>query len=175
MSSDMKTYGAKLNAIEIQDFLDYVIEQNTKISILSDGFERGTPICIWGTHGIGKTQSVIEFAKRNDYTYVYCAPAQFEEVGDLHGIPETYDPTPGMPNSGDEYTVYRPPQWLHSALSNVDPDKPGLLILDDFNRAEPRILQSCMQLLRSRKPSKNKGKHIKHVFEIVLLVNEFRK
>ncbi len=148
MSTEMKTYGAKLNAIEIQDFLDYVINQNTKISKEGDGVQRGTPVCIWGPHGIGKTQSVINFAKRNDYTYVYCAPAQFEEVGDLHGIPETYDPTPEMPNSGDEYTVYRPPQWLHSALSNVHPDKPGILILDDFNRAEPRIIQSCMQLLQ---------------------------
>jgi MoxR-like ATPase len=144
--SSAKTYGAELNALEIQDFLDYAIKQNSNIS--KNSGKRGTPVCVWGTHGLGKTESIIDFARRNDYTYVYCAPAQFEELGDLHGIPETYDPTPEMPNSGDEYTVYRPPQWLHSALSNVDPTKPGLLILDDFNRAEPRILQGCMQLLQ---------------------------
>ena len=78
---------------------------------------------MYGEHGIGKTESIIDFARRNDYTYVYCAPAQFEELGDLHGIPETYDPTPEMPNGGDEYTVYRPPQWLRSALENVNPNQ----------------------------------------------------
>ena len=69
-------------------------------------------------------------------------------MGDLHGIPETYDPTPETPNSGDEYTVYRPPQWLKNAISNLEEDKPGLLILDDFNRADNRIIQGCMQLLQ---------------------------
>ena len=49
-----------------------------------------------------------------------------------------------MPNSGDEYTVYRPPQWLRSALKSANTNQPGLLILDDFNRAEPRILQGCL-------------------------------
>ena len=84
--SQSKTYGAELNALEIQDFLDYAIKQNTRIS--KDSGKRGTPVCVWGTHGIGKTESIIDFARRNDYTYVYCAPAQFEELGDLHGIPE---------------------------------------------------------------------------------------
>ena len=51
-----------------------------------------------------------------------------------------------MPNS--RVHRHRPPQWLSSALTNVNPDRPGLLILDDFNRAEPRILQGCMQLLQ---------------------------
>ncbi|MEC7985835.1 MAG: ATPase, partial [Myxococcota bacterium] len=43
---------------------------------------------------------------------------------------------------------YRPPQWLKSAISSANLDQPGLLILDDFNRAEKRILQGCMQLLQ---------------------------
>jgi len=142
---NLKTYGETLNATEIGDFLNYAIKQNDEIAKKG---KRGTPICIWGTHGIGKTESVIDFARRNDYTYVYCAPAQFEEMGDLHGIPETYDPTPEDPNNGDEYTVYRPPEWLRSAIEHSDLDKPGFLILDDFNRAESRILQGCMQLIQ---------------------------
>jgi MoxR-like ATPase len=146
MSRDnLKTYGEKLNAQEIMEFLEYALKRNDKLSRKG---KRGTPICIWGTHGIGKTQAVITYAQKNEYTYVYCAPAQFEEMGDLHGIPETFDPTPEAPNSGDEYTVYRPPEWLKAAIENADLDKPGLLILDDFNRAEHRILQGCMQLLQ---------------------------
>ena len=146
MSSDkFKTYGMELNSTEISDFLDYSISTNDR---LAQSGKRPTPICIWGTHGIGKTEMVIGLAREKDWPYVYCAPAQFEEMGDLHGIPETFDPTPELPNSGDEYTVYRPPEWLKSAIENIDKDEPGLLILDDFNRAENRILQGCMQLLQ---------------------------
>ena len=141
----MKTYGEHLNAIEIERFLKYTLHQNDRLATKG---QNGTPLCIWGTHGIGKTEMIIQFAKQNGYNYVYCAPAQFEEMGDLHGIPETYDPTPELPNSGDEFTIYRPPEWLKSAIANVDPDQPGFLILDDFNRADTRIIQGCMQLLQ---------------------------
>ena len=143
--NDLKTYGENLNAQELQQMLNFSLQQNDK---LAQKGKRGTPICVWGTHGLGKTESILGFAKKNNWTTVYCAPAQFEEMGDLHGIPEVYDPTPELPNSGDEYTVYRPPQWLKSAIQSVDESKPGLLILDDFNRAENRILQGCMQLLQ---------------------------
>jgi hypothetical protein len=142
---NLRTYGEKLNAQELRKLLDFALAQN---DVLAQKGKRGTPICVWGTHGLGKTESILGFAKENNWTTVYCAPAQFEEMGDLHGIPEVYDPTPDLPNSGDEYTVYRPPQWLKSAINGADLDKPGLLILDDFNRAESRILQGCMQLLQ---------------------------
>jgi MoxR-like ATPase len=140
-----KTYGRTVNAEELTQFLEYSLNQNSRLAAQG---RRGTPICVWGTHGIGKTESIISFAERNNYSVVYCAPAQFEEMGDLHGIPETFDPTPESPNSGDEFTVYRPPEWLKAAIQNVDSEKPGLFILDDFNRADERILQGCMQLLQ---------------------------
>jgi len=142
---NLKTYGAKLNSEQIRELLEFALNQN---DALAKKGKRGTPICIWGTHGIGKTQLIMGLAKEYGWTSVYCAPAQFEEMGELHGIPETFDPTPETPNSGDEFTVYRPPQWLKSAIDGADLDKPGLLILDDFNRADTRILQGCMQLLQ---------------------------
>ena len=145
MSDGLKSYGEDLNSKEISSFLEYAMKQN---DVLASKGKRGTPICIWGKHGIGKTEMVIQFAKENNWPYVYCAPAQFEEMGDLHGIPEIFDPTPDSPNSGDEYTVYRPPAWLRDAIDNIDKNKPGILILDDFNRAGKRILQGCMQLLQ---------------------------
>ncbi|MEC7987378.1 MAG: ATP-binding protein, partial [Myxococcota bacterium] len=127
----LRTYGERLNAEEIEKLLQFSLRRN---DTLAQQGKRGTPICVWGTHGIGKTQLILSVAKANNWTTVYCAPAQFEEMGDLHGIPETYDPSPETPNSGDEYTVYRPPQWLKSAISSANLDQPGLLILDDFNR-----------------------------------------
>ena len=141
----MNTYGEKLNSTEVERFLNYTLKQN---DLLAKKGKHGVPLCIWGRHGIGKTEMVISFAEKHGYKYVYCAPAQFEEMGDLHGIPEVYNPTPELLNSGDEFTIYRPPEWLKSAIENIEVDQPGFLILDDFNRADSRILQGCMQLLQ---------------------------
>lgn len=140
----MNTYGTKLNAQEINRFLDFSFKQNERA--VAEG-RRGTPICVWGTHGIGKTESIINFAQERGYQSIYVAPAQFEEMGDLHGIPEVFDPNPELPNHGNQLTIYRPPQWLKDAIQNTS-DQPGVLILDDFNRADERILQGCMQLLQ---------------------------
>jgi MoxR-like ATPase len=106
---------------------------------------------VWGTHGIGKTESVIAYAQEKGYKWIYCAPAQFEEMGDLHGIPEVFNPTPDQAHSGQEYTVYRQPAWLKEVIDSVDEGEPGLFILDDFNRADERIIQGCMQLLQLHK------------------------
>ena len=139
------TYGSHLNSQEIVRFLEYTLNQNDR---LAEKGGRGTPICVWGPHGIGKTETIINYASSKGYSTVYCAPAQFEEMGDLHGIPEVFDPTPELPNNGDEYTIYRQPEWLRAALDSINTDKPGIFILDDFNRADTRILQGCMQLLQ---------------------------
>ena len=63
-------------------------------------------------------------------------------MGDLHGMPEKYDPTPEDNRSGDEETIF-PPHWVPKE------DGPGLLLLDDFNRADDRILRGIMQLLQN--------------------------
>jgi MoxR-like ATPase len=138
MSDDLLEYGAKANADEIKKTLDHIFVRNDSIA---EKGGRGTPVCIWGTHGIGKTQIVQDFAHQRKWRFVYCAPAQFEEMGDLHGMPAIADPDPN--SSGDEYTVYRPPEWVPTE------EGPGILLLDDINRADDRILRGCMQLLQN--------------------------
>jgi MoxR-like ATPase len=138
MSDDLLEYGAKANADEIKKTLDHIFVRNDSIA---EKGGRATPVCIWGTHGIGKTQIVQDFAHQRKWRFVYCAPAQFEEMGDLHGMPAIVDPDPNT--SGDEYTVYRPPEWVPTE------EGPGILLLDDINRADDRILRGCMQLLQN--------------------------
>jgi len=138
MSNDLLEYGAKANANELKTTLEHIFVRNDAIA---EKGGRGTPICIWGTHGVGKTQIVQEFAQQKKWRFVYCAPAQFEEMGDLHGMPTIVDPDPNAP--GDEYTVYRPPEWVPTE------EGPGILLLDDINRADDRILRGCMQLLQN--------------------------
>ena len=137
MEDNLILYGAKLDSIRLRQALDHIFKAN--LSLQGQG-KRGTPVCIWGTHGLGKTMIVQEFAHENKWQLAYCAPAQFEEMGDLHGIPFQVDPDENI--SGDEYTAFAPPDWVPKQ------EGPGILLLDDINRADDRILRGLMQLLQ---------------------------
>jgi hypothetical protein len=132
----MSTYGQPLNTKQLTLFLDHVFRNHD-----DKDPKRNTPVLIWGSHGLGKTESIMDYARKRNWKIAYCAPAQFEEMGDLHGMPIIHDPDPKV--HGDEITVYSPPSWIPK-----DPG-PGLLILDDINRADDRILRGVMQLLQN--------------------------
>ena len=139
MTTDLIEYGSKLDAMVLAETLAFLFESNLKNEQRTN--ERPTPICIWGTHGLGKTQLVLSYARDRNWKVAYCAPAQFEEMGDLHGLPTKMDPDPTR--FGDEYTMYLPPDWVPTE------EGPGILLLDDFNRADDRILRGLMQLLQN--------------------------
>jgi MoxR-like ATPase len=140
MGATTETYGAELNAISLERILGHIFRTNLANEDATG--RRPTPICIWGSHGIGKTSLIKDFAQRNGWKFRYCAPAQFEEMGDLHGLPVTHDPDPTV--HGDETTIYLPPDWVPKA----EDSGPGILLLDDINRADDRILRGLMQLLQ---------------------------
>lgn len=127
---DYTYYGTKVKAGSLIEFLDYMYDINAQAS------EEGklqTPVCIWGLHGIGKTEIVRDLARRKGYGFSYIAPAQFEEMGDLLG----------MPTIDGDATVFRAPDWVPRE------EKPGILLIDDVNRADDRILRGIMQLLQN--------------------------
>ncbi len=124
------TYGTPVRAGELIDFVGHLLDAN--LAAEAAGRPK-TPICIWGTHGIGKTQIVEQITRARGYAFVAIAPAQFEEMGDLVG----------MPTIEGERTVFRPPAWVPTA------DGPGVLLIDDANRADDRILRGIMQLLQN--------------------------
>jgi hypothetical protein len=134
----MSQLGQQVNTNQLNKLLEHIFRRNNK---LHEKGQRGTPIMIWGNHGLGKTHTVVEFAKKNNWKMAYCAPAQFEEMGDLHGMPIVVDPDGNV--QGDEYTVYSPPDWVPKE------EGPGILLLDDINRADDRILRGVMQLLQN--------------------------
>lgn len=141
MAPRLLQYGSHLNAQEIERALDKIFLRNLEIGKTG----RPTPICIWGTHGLGKTQLVEAYAKTRGWKFAYCAPAQFEEMGDLHGMPMLVGPKGGRSKgpSGDSITAYAPPDWVPTE------EGPGILLLDDINRADDRILRGVMQLLQN--------------------------
>ena len=138
MAQELIEYGQKLNSKKLKEIMSHIFLRNDEIAKKNDN---GTPLCIWGTHGLGKTQIVKDFAREKGWKFTYCAPAQFEEMGDLHGMPSIMDPDKTI--SGDEYTIYSPPEWVPTEKG------PGILLLDDINRADDRILRGCMQLLQN--------------------------
>lgn len=134
----MSTLGQSVNSVQLRRILEHIFNRNNTIQTSG---QRGTPILIWGNHGLGKTQSVMDYARQNNWKIAYCAPAQFEEMGDLHGMPTILDPDKSV--VGDEYTVYSPPEWVPKE------EGPGILLLDDINRADDRMLRGVMQLLQN--------------------------
>lgn len=123
-------YGTKTNAKEVELFLSHVIKTN---EIAEKNGQRKTPICIWGKHGIGKTELVEAIAQAKGYQFVYVAPAQFEEMGDLVGMPQIIEGK----------TAFAAPEWVPRT------EGPGILLIDDVNRADDRILRGIMQLLQN--------------------------
>jgi len=123
------SYGAKVNADEITRLLEHMVAQ------LKGSNERVVPLCIWGMHGIGKTEMVKSFAEEKDCQFIYIAPAQFEEMGDLLGMPSI--------DKESQTTKIILPLWVPKEKG------PGIFLIDDVNRADDRILRGIMQLLQN--------------------------
>ena len=141
---DYMLYGPKLTGAPFVRFIEHLYEGN--VHRLAAG-QQPVPCCIWGRHGIGKTQSMRDFAKRRRIGFVQINPAQFEEMGDITGMPQVHDPgTPG--DWTDDVTVYVMPDWAKE-MHRQGPE--GILLMDDFNRADGRIIRGIMQLLQDRR------------------------
>lgn len=135
MDNTFLEYGPKGNSLELNELLNHMFEANMTKSYRD---KKPTPICIWGTHGLGKTAIVRDYALERNWKFSYIAPAQFEEMGDLHGMPYVVEN-----EEGRKITRYSPPDWVPTE------EGPGILLLDDINRADDRILRGCMQLLQN--------------------------
>ncbi len=126
------TYGARVSAEGVASLLHHALDR------LMKGDEQPTPICIWGLHGIGKTELVRDVAHARGCDFVYLAPAQFEEMGDLVGMPQI-----AAKEDGEALTRFAPPEWVPRRPG------PGILLLDDVNRADDRILRGIMPLFQN--------------------------
>ncbi len=127
------TYGSKANSQEVEKFINHVLDfsfENTS--------KPPTPICIWGLHGIGKTEMVRDAALKRGYKFIYIAPAQFEEMGDLVGMPKIE-----IDSLGNNITRLIPPSWVPTDEGE------GIFLIDDVNRADDRIIRGIMQLLQN--------------------------
>lgn len=141
-------YGEVCSPSEISRYIQYVMQYNLSVS---SGDIKGEKLvaCVWGHAGLSKTSLIkqLEFdgidigGKKVYPKVIHVALAQLEEVGDLSGMPFVSKETDsaGVEQATTKYAV--PPWWPRE-------DVPTILLIDDFNRADPRILKGIMQVLQ---------------------------
>jgi hypothetical protein len=148
-----------LNAKELKQFLNHIIENNR---FLQEQSKTPVAIEVIGESGIGKTSAIVQLAKELDFNFVKLNLSQIEEIGDLVGFPirqfeiqrnEESEKIWVDENVLDEkfkqgyYTTglnrmgYCPPEWISGK------EKGGILLLDDWNRADMRFIQAVMELI----------------------------
>lgn len=110
-----------MNIEQLKRFLPYAIKSKAAVMV-------------HGLHGIGKSQTIAQFAKDNGYEFIDRRLSQMES-GDLLGLPHLEN---GL-------TSFLPPDWLPQ-----DADSKGILFLDEINRARKDVLQGVFQLVLDR-------------------------
>jgi len=147
-------YGAECSVPEIRGFLRGTFERNE--TAIDKKRPRET-VCIWGMHGIGKTDVAKQFEEEG-YIVRDVPIAQFEEMGDFHGMPEIVVEE----GTGRHITRQALPDWVPN-----EPGK-GILLFDDWNRADGRIIKGIMQLIQDYRTV---SWEIPHGWTIVLTAN----
>jgi len=150
-----------LNIDELQDFVGHIISNNRHLQ--SEG-KNPVAIEVVGESGIGKTTSIMDMTARHDLDFVKLNLAQIEELGDLVGFPikqfqmwiekdgkkrgKWVDEVAvkdhskeGWQTTGKSKMGYAAPEWIAEKKAG------GVLLLDDWNRADTRFIQACMELV----------------------------
>jgi hypothetical protein len=146
-----------INVNELKDFLGHIIANNR---YLQEQGKSPVSVEVIGESGIGKTSAIIQLAKEQNLNFVKLNLAQIEEIGDLVGFPirqfeveinnektwvdeHTLDEylKLGYNSTGQNRMSYCPPEWI------ANKEKGGILLLDDWNRADVRFIQAIMKLI----------------------------
>jgi len=98
-------------------------------------------VIVEGDHGIGKSESVYAFAKKNNF-HVEPLFLSHQEVADLIGIP-----TLERDENGQPLTTWSKPIWLHRMEEAAARGQRTILFLDELNRAQTEVRQAALQLV----------------------------
>lgn len=146
-----------VNQSELKEFLGHIIENNRYLQSNGKG---PVSVEVIGESGIGKTSAIIQLADELGLDFVKLNLAQIEEIGDLVGFPirqfEVTNGTEtkfidenmidearadGFRSTGKNRMSYCPPEWIANKQGG------GILLLDDWNRADTRFIQALMELI----------------------------
>jgi hypothetical protein len=146
-----------VNQNELKEFLSHIVENNRHLQSNGKG---PVSVEVIGESGIGKTSAIIQLADELGLDFVKLNLAQIEEIGDLVGFPirqfEVTNGTEtkfidenmidearadGFRSTGKNRMSYCPPEWIANKQGG------GILLLDDWNRADTRFIQALMELI----------------------------
>lgn len=159
----------KYHFVKIKDIKKNGIQELYDLTVSDEHEFLANGICVHNTSLVKQfADNPLEWngKKYDGYKVSHVPIAQFEEMGDLHGIPmdcvhmklKGNGKEKWVPQKDEVIRAYRengweiddlaprmmyaPPPWV--------PDKPGpsILLLDDWNRASIRIIKGIMQLLQ---------------------------
>jgi len=158
MAKKTKHAKVSLNVKEAKLFLKHIINNNR---YLQENHKPPVAVEVVGDSGIGKTSTIVQLAEELDLNFVKLNLAQIEELGDLVGFPirqfevckanndclwideqavSEYTHQ-GYTFTGKNRMSYCPPEWISGK------SKGGILLLDDWNRADVRFIQAVMELI----------------------------
>jgi len=151
-----------LNTDELKTFVNHIVNNNR---YLQENGKIPVAIAVEGEAGIGKTSTILEIGQDLGLNVVKINLSQIEEIGDLTGFPvkefevvktaedgakvSKWVPENVMPMyiqnkyvpSGEKRMTHATPEWIQGK------EEGGILILDDYTRADSRFLQACMELI----------------------------
>jgi nucleoside-triphosphatase THEP1 len=146
----------KLNVDELKNFVKHMVSNNQAIQA-----EGKVPVTvnIAGDAGLGKTSAILQLGEELGLSVVKLNLSQIEELGDLIGFPIkefkvknaegktlwiTEQEIETASSKGykvvDKRMSHAAPEWIQGK------EEGGILILDDFTRAEPRFMQATMEI-----------------------------
>lgn len=155
----------ELNIKEAKDFIKHIIENNKNLQANN---KPPVAVEVEGDSGIGKTSGIKQLSEELKLDFVKLNLAQIEELGDLVGFPvrqfemainkgskdapkwlKTWVDEPLVESykernyqaTGKSQMGYCPPEWIAGKTNG------GILLLDDYNRADQRFLQATMELI----------------------------
>lgn len=169
MASQAKSE-VSLNIDELKGFLTHIVTNNR---FLQKNKKPPVAVEVVGDSGIGKTSTILQLATElGGLNFIKLNLAQIEEIGDLVGFPirqfklalkqvkaEDAKEEPedkivwadehavqeyiklGYVFTGHKRMSYCPPEWI------ADKTGGGILLLDDWNRADIRFIQAVMELI----------------------------
>ena len=99
---------------------------------------------VWGSHGIGKSQAVKQYAEENKFLFKDIRLSTLE-VGDFLGLPDFTVDADGQKTS----TKFMTPDWLVEVIDycEANPNSRAVIFLDELNRARRDVLQAAFQLV----------------------------
>lgn len=149
-----------LNADELKGFMRHIIANN---QILQEKGTTPVTVNVEGPAGVGKTSSILQLAKELNMDLVRLNLAELEDLSDLVGFPVKEfevvkeSTTKWVPESllpqyvasqykptGNKRMGYAAPEWINNKKEG------GILILDDYTRADARFMQATMTLIETQ-------------------------